>query len=119
MGRNVTDTREVLGILSNFNEKALIEFVRFNHEFSEGTFLDVREEKEIDQLNVTEYINRYLAEKGIGINDLRSVGNKSLREELIKLLMEKSNLSLRGIAETLELNREMVRKAQVSKDLSP
>ncbi|MDF2636722.1 MAG: transposase IS200-family protein [Pelosinus sp.] len=123
MGRNLTDTREVLGILSDFNEKALIEFVRFNHEFSDefsvGTFLDVREEKEIDQLNVTEYINRYLAEKGIGINDLRSVGNKSLREELIKLLMEKSNLSLRGIAETLELNREMVRKLQVSKDLSP
>jgi putative transposase len=119
MGRNLTDTREVLAILSNFNEKALIEFVRFNHEFSEGTFLDIREEKEIDQLNVTEYINRYLAEKGIGINDLRSVGNKSLREELIKLLMEKSNFSLRGIAETLELNREMVRKVQVSKDLSP
>jgi putative transposase len=119
MGRNLTDTRQVLGILSNFNEKALIEFVRFNHEFSERTFLDVREEKEIDQLNVTEYINKYLAEKGIRINDLRSVGNKSLREELIKLLMEKSNFSLRGIAETLELNREMVRKMQVSKDLSP
>ncbi|AJQ29423.1 transposase [Pelosinus fermentans] len=119
IARNLTDTREVLGILSNFNEKALMEFVRFNHEVSEGTFLDVREEKEIDQLNVNEYINRYLAEKGIGINDLRNVGNKSLREELVKLLMEKSNLSLRGIAETLELNREMVRKAQVSKDLSP
>jgi hypothetical protein len=68
---------------------------------------------------VTEYINRYLAEKGIGINDLRSVGNKSLREELIKLLVEKSNLFLRGIAETLGLNCEMVRKVQVSKDLSP
>ncbi|GMA98254.1 hypothetical protein PIPA1_10540 [Pelosinus sp. IPA-1] len=92
---------------------------RFNNEFIEGTLLDVREEKEIDQLNVTEYINRYLAEKGIGINDLKSVGNKSLREELIKHLMEKSNLSLRGIAEKLELNREMVRKVQVSRDLSP
>ena len=46
MGRNLTDAREVLGILSNFNEKALIDFVRFNHEFSEGTFLDVREEKD-------------------------------------------------------------------------
>jgi transposase len=29
------------------------------------------------------------------------------------------NLSLRGIAETLELNREMVRTVKVSKDLSP
>ena len=119
MGRNLTDKGEILGILSNSNEKALIEFVRFNHEIIEGTFLDVCEDKEIDQFNVTEYINRYLAEKGMRINDLRSIANKLLREELIKLLMEKSNLSLRGIAATLELNRELVRKVHVSKDLSP
>ncbi|GMA98269.1 hypothetical protein PIPA1_10690 [Pelosinus sp. IPA-1] len=80
----------------------------------------MRQEDGVNQKNrPRESVNRYLAEKGIGINDLKSVGNKSLREELIKLLMEKSNLSLRGIAEKLELNREMVRKVQVSRDLSP
>jgi len=117
-GRNLTDTEEILGILSNSNEKAIIEFIRLNHEFIEGAFLDVCEEKEIDQFNVIEYINRCLVEKGMRINDLKSVVNKSLREELIKHLMEKSNLSLRAIAATLELNREMVRKVRVSKDLS-
>lgn len=119
MGGILTDRGEILGILSNSNEKALVEFIRFNHEFTEETFLDVCEEKEINQFNVTEYINRYFGEKGMEINDLRSLENKSLREELIKLLMEKSNLSLRGIATTLGLNREMVRKGIVSRDLSP
>ena len=118
-GRKLTDTEAILGILSNSHEKALIEFVRFNHELIEGAFLDVCEEKEIDQLNVTEYINRYLAEKGMGIDDLRNIANKSLREDLVKLLMEKSNLSLRGIATILGMNREMIRRWVVSKDLSP
>lgn len=118
-GINITDTRVILGIFSNCHEKALVEFVRFNHEFTEGDFLDVCEEKEIDQINVTEYINRYLAEKGMEINDLRNITNKSLKKDLVKLLTEKSNLSLRGIAAILGINREMVRKLAVSRDLSP
>ena len=118
MVRKLTDTEEILGIISNLNEKAVMEFVRFNQELTGETFLDVCEEKEIDQFNVTEYINRYLAKKGIGINDLRNTANKAQREELIKLLQEKSNLSLRGIAMALSLNREMVRTATLSKDLS-
>ena len=118
MGTRLTDTAQILGIISNFNDKALIEFVRFNHEFIEGPFLDIGEEKEIDQLNMTESVNKYLAEKEMGINDLRSRANKSKREDLIKFLLEKSNFSLRAIAATLGLNREMVRKAKVSKGLS-
>lgn len=118
-GRKLTDTEEILDILSNDNEKAVVEFVRFHHEYIEGAFLDVCGEKEIDQFNVSDYINRYLSEKGLRINDLGSVTNKSLREELIRLLMEKSNLSLRGIAAALGLNREMVRKTPMSMDLSP
>ncbi|WP_094606419.1 hypothetical protein SPSIL_049640 [Sporomusa silvacetica DSM 10669] len=119
IGRKLTDTEEILGILSNAHDQARKEFVRFNQEFISEKFLEVSEEKELDQFNVTEYINSYLAEKGIGIIDLRNISNKLLREDLIKLLMAKSNLSLRGIAAELGLNREMVRKSVVSKDLSP
>ena len=50
---------------------------------------------------------------------MRITANKAQREELIKLLQEKSNLSLRGIAMALSLNRERVRTATLSKDLSP
>lgn len=118
-GRKITDTEEILSIVSNSQEKALVEFVKFNYEFTEETFLDIGEEKEIDQSNVTDYINRYLAEKGLRVENLRGIDCISVREELVKLLLVKSNLSRRGIAVALGLNREIVRKAAMSKDLSP
>ena len=85
---------------------------------SEEAFLDVGEEKEIDQSNVHNYISRYLDERGLEVDDIKGMVYKSVREELIKLLMEKSNLSLREIATVLGLNREMVRRSALSKDLS-
>jgi len=120
-GRKITDTVEILSIFSNFQEKAQIEFARFNHEFTEETFLDISEEKEINESNITDYIKRYLSEKGLEIDDLKCTPWKSVREELVRLLLEKSNLSRRGIAAALVLNREMVRKvavSTVSRDLS-
>lgn len=117
-GRKITDTEEILGIFSNSHEKAIREFERFNQEFTEESFLDVGEEREIGQGNVREYIHRYLAEKGLGIQDLKNITNRSIREELIKILLEKSDLSLRGIAATLGLSREMIRRTAVSRDLS-
>lgn len=89
-GRKLTDTEEILPIFSNCYETALKEFVRFNRECTEETFLDIGEDKEIDQSNVAGYINRYLGEKGLGLNDLRSIAYKSVREELITLLLERS-----------------------------
>lgn len=117
--RKIADTLEILSSISNSREKALREFARFNHELTEETFLDIGEEKEISQNNVYEYVGRYLEEKGLRTEDLKGVANKSAREELIKLLIEKSNLSLRGIAAALGLNREMIRRTFVSRDLSP
>ncbi len=92
-----------MSIVSSSQEKALTEFARFNHEFTEETFLNIGEEKEIDQSNVTDYINRYLSEKGLVIDNLKGTACKSIREELVRLLLEKSNLSRRGIAVILDL----------------
>lgn len=105
----ITDIEEILSIISNSQKKALKELERFNHELAEETSLDVGEEKEINQSNVHDDSNRYLAEKGVGMNNLKGVANKSVREKLIKLLIEKSNLSLKGIAATLDLNREILK----------
>jgi len=118
-GRKITDTVEILSIFSNYQEKARIEFARFNHEFNEETFLDISEEKEIDESNVTDYIKRYLIQKGLMVDDLKCFEWKPVREELVRLLLDKSNLSRRGIAAALGLNREIVRKIAMSRDLSP
>jgi predicted ArsR family transcriptional regulator len=49
---------------------------------------------------------------------LKCTAWKSVREELVRLLPEKSNLSRREIATALVLNREMVRRITLSRDLS-
>lgn len=118
-GRKITDTNEIFSIISNSQEKALIEFSRFNHEFTEEIFLDIEEEKEINQDNVTDYISRYLLEKGLSLNDLKGSVYKNERDELVRRLLENSNLSSRGVAVALGLNREMVRKIVMSMHLSP
>lgn len=117
--RKITDIDEVLGIISGARERALTEFARFNRENTKDIFLDIGEEKEIDESNVADYISRYLEQKGIGKAGIRSSENKALRDELIKLLLMKSNFSRRSIAVILGLNREIVRKAAMSKHLSP
>ena len=117
-GRQITDTAEILSIFSNLQEKAYIEFARFNHELMAETFQDISEEKEIDDSKVTDYVKSYLAEKGLGIDDLKCTAWKSVREDLVRCLVAKSNLSRRGIAVVLGLNREMVRQILVSRDLS-
>ena len=117
-GGRITDTDQILSMFSSSIEKARAELARFNHEYSEETFLDIAEGKEIDQTNVEEYINKYLTEKGLEIGELRGPAGKGELEELIKLLLEKSTFSRRGIASILGLNREVVRKASMSRDLS-
>jgi putative transposase len=117
-GRRLADPEEVLCIFSSSHEKAKAEFSRYNHELTEQFFVDVCEMENTDPSQVKHMISRFLAEKGVGLEELKVVVNKPAREELIKLLLEKTNLSLRGIANELGMNREMVRRV-VSRYLSP
>jgi predicted HTH domain antitoxin len=77
---------------------------------------------EDDLLNEEEtiaYINNYLVKKNMLPEYLKQKEYRRDRNILIKELMEKSCLSLRKIAEILELNRETVRRTSVSKEPSP
>ena len=59
---------------------------------------------------MTDCIKKYLAEQGLEIDDIKHTAWKTVREELASLLLEKSNLSRRGIVAAPCLNREMVEK---------
>ncbi|MFZ5754015.1 MAG: transposase [Bacillota bacterium] len=115
----MVETDGILEMFSEDKEKAIKEFARFSHDTAVEVFIDIGEEKEIDETNVNEYINKFLKEKGVELKGLSQVTNRKIREELIQLLLAKSNLSRRGIAAILELNREMVRRASVSREPSP
>jgi len=70
-------------------------------------FLEMKEtiKSEIDEENVNEYINGYLKSRNLK------------KEDLIRQLKKRSNLSKRKIAILIGVNRETVRK--VSKEPSP
>lgn len=72
----------------------------------------------LNEEEVIEYINNYLVKKNMSLEYLKRNEYKRERDILIKELMEKSYLSLRKIAEILELNRETVRIISVSKEPS-
>ena len=116
--KGVVEVEEILSIFSNDRKNAAEAFARFNHEFTEERFIDLYEEKEIDQTNVKQYIREYLKMRNIEMEQLSDYANKHIREEIVKQLLEKSNLSRRGIACELGLGREIVRRIAVSKEPS-
>ncbi|NLA49053.1 MAG: hypothetical protein GX876_06270, partial [Bacteroidales bacterium] len=112
------ESNEILGIISDNKVAGLKEFAQFHQKSCNDTFLDLADEKEVDATNVKRFIAEFVQKYKIEISQLKSAQNKKVREELIKLIIKKSDLSLRRIAEELGLNREMVRKAALSKVLS-
>lgn len=116
---DLVESNEIFGMISNNKVDGLKEFVQFHQESCNETFLELVDEKEIDATNVQQLIAEFLQKNKIEKSQLKSAQNKKFREELINLIIKKSNLSLRGIAEELCLNREMVRKAALSQEPSP
>jgi len=118
---SLVDVGQILGMFSGNKDIAAKEFASFNREDTGEIFLDVEDagEKAMDEANIDEYIKRYLSEKGLETDELRSPKNRGEREELIRQLLEKSNLSRRGVALALGLSREMVRRVNVSEEPSP
>lgn len=113
-GKNISDTEEILSLFASSKSRALSEFKDFHNVITQDTFLDVAEEKEINVENAVAYINEYLFERTLDVNDLKSISNRAVRADLVRTLLEKSDLSRRQIASLLELNREMVRKIALS-----
>ena len=68
-------------------------------------FIDIEEE---EKSNCREILKRFLFVNNIKLTQLQS--NEEKLREIIKILKEKNNVSLRRIAEELNINREKVRK---------
>lgn len=110
----VTDIFEVLQMFSQDNNAAITAFIAFNQETTNYSLIDVADHREKDDKTVEEYIMTYLTHRNIGLEDLKHADNKQAAQELIRLLLEKTNLSRRNIAVLLGLNREFVRRMAVS-----
>ena len=103
------ETGEILAMISNDKAKSVKEFSQFSHDNMDEQLIDIELEKEINKGNIEEYIKKYLLEKNISLDGLRHPNNREIRNELIRILIDKSNLSKRSIANVLGINRETVR----------
>ena len=117
--REMPETKEILEMFSSDTKKALKEFIHYSNQYEEKNFLEMGEtiKSEINEVNVNEYINRYLKSRHLKKEDLKRREQVKQKEELIRQLNKGLNLSKRKIAILIGVNRETVRK--VSEEPSP
>jgi len=115
-GQSITKSYEILEMFSKDLKRARAEFSQFNRQTSNDKFIDIAEEKEVTRHNVEEFVDLYLKERKLTIDNLKFLEYKNHREKLIEVLLNKSDLSKREIAVVLELNREVVRRAALSEE---
>ncbi len=74
--------------------------------YEEKNFLEMKEiiKSEINEENVSEYIDRYLKSRSLKKEDLKKRESIRQRENLIKQLLRKSDLSKRKIANLIGVN---------------
>lgn len=106
---------EMAEILSRFSanrKNAKQYFYEFHSsEEPQHLFLDIVDES---NENAEELLERFLQSRSMLIGDLQKKDNRLAVIELIQLLLSRSNISCRQIAQLTGLNREKVRKTAMS-----
>jgi len=113
----IIDRDTVLNIISFDRENAVKEFIEFHKQNDEYRFIDDISEQEkakeiTSELEAKNYIETYLKDKTNSTDLLILRSDIRLRNELIRQLMEKSELSIRQIANLLRINRGMVERSK-------
>ncbi|CUH97709.1 hypothetical protein P22_3844 [Propionispora sp. 2/2-37] len=110
------DREFILSLFSNVAEKSIQLFVEYSKMPNDECFIDLPEEeigKPIQtEGQVKEFVNNYLSCRDTCIKELKHKDNASLLRELISKLKTESNLSVRQIANLLEVNRNIVQRTK-------
>lgn len=106
---NLVDTDFVLAIFSPVAKDSVRMFEEFSKEYNDDKFIDIqKEDEEIDILGqkaAKAFIIDYLDNENLKIEDLKNPVYKKKRNRLILYLRRNSNLSIRELANVLELGR--------------
>lgn len=104
----------VLKMFSSDNDKALELFVEYMNQINNDTFIEYEDEEKSKTIlcnkDAREYVDTFLKDKGLHFGTLKDRANYGIRNEIIKELKKKSNLSIRQIAELLGVNKNTVLK---------
>lgn len=107
---NNDEGKFVMGCFSHDKES----FCKFHSEYDTEIFLDTKEEMEEHKLTITQkLISDYLENHEISADQLKKEPNHQKR--LIEILIDKSKLSHRKIADLLEVSGNLVHKINLNK----
>lgn len=113
----LVDDNVILSIFSESIDKGIKLFKEFSLNASSDTFIEIEEvvEHEISirgYLEAKEYIDYFLEEKGLSLKDLQDKVNADARNNIILKLKICSDLSIREIADVLNINRGVVERVR-------
>lgn len=111
---------EMENILSQFSSDRYNAIQRFGEfhlsEETQHPFLDIVDE---NGENAEELLKSFLQNRSISIEDLQKNEQQLILTELIQMLIARSKISCRQVAQLIGINREKVRKIAVSPEPSP
>ena len=115
--KNVVDTDYLLNMLSTDRIKAVKQFVEFSRRDNEDSFIEHNDNCALkktmfNENQISMFINGILTENKIKLETLKDKSNIQIRNKLIYELKTKSTLSVRQIAELLDINRNTVQRAE-------
>jgi putative transposase len=113
----LAEMEDVLGQFSQDRRIAVKRFVEFHQEEETRAFLDVSEDSGNGE-NAENILESFLQSHNRTKEDLNRSENRAIAAELIEILVRKSGISGREVAEITGINREKVRKILVSKEPS-
>ncbi|SFQ95151.1 REP element-mobilizing transposase RayT [Desulfoscipio geothermicus DSM 3669] len=111
---DIIEKNMVLEMFSSEKGKAVELFVEYMNQLNNDTFIECEEEEKnktiLCEKDAREFVDTYLKGKGLHWGMLNVRANYEIRNEIIKELKEKSNLSIRQIAGLLGINKNTVLK---------
>jgi REP element-mobilizing transposase RayT len=115
--KDIIDKGFILEIFSTDRDKAVRSFIEYSNQESEDNFIENKEEITIEKTifgekEAEEYVSVFLDKKGKKFEELREKESKEIRAELVKELKSRSDLSIRQIANILQIDRNIVQRAK-------
>ena len=113
---NIVRTTEILEMFSTDKQKAIKSFIEFTNEVNDDVFVECREDEKESKVifsakDAKAFAEDFLRNNRLIIEDLKKKDSVKLRNDLIENLKHESSLSMREIADVLDLNRGVVQRS--------
>lgn len=110
--KKLVDYRYILNMYSSSLIEARKAFLAFSSQEANETFLDIDDVTSFEEQKAAAMVDRLLKERGLSKESLKFRANIKTRDDLIAMLRNKTKLSVRRIAEILDINKNTVSRVK-------